>query len=194
MSIYTLTVNNHSSSSLDSIVIFQENEKGPRDFATAWKVFHPFDSGMTHQFEFSNNFEIAFKDRWGNFTARRKVEFGKQYAMVDSSEGSKIVEKESILDNLDCFEMQNELSTGNVDCLVYRNGLLFSQTNGVGPNTKAVFSFKPNIYIGMASGLKDGDPINTDANYTLFNLEGIKAAEINYTDGMFDLVILECYD
>ncbi len=194
MSIYTLTINNHSDSSHESFVIFQENEKAPRDIATVGKVFRPFDNGMTHQFEFSNDFEIAFKDSWGNFTARRKVEYGKQYAIVVCPEGSKIVEKETITENLDCFEMKNDFTTGYVDCMVYRSGLLFAEFKELGPNRKTVFSFKPNIYIGMASGLKEGDPINTDANYTLFNLEGIKAAEINYTDGMFDLVILKRCD
>ena len=204
MSIYTLTIKNSSASSPESFVIFQENEKGPRDYATVWKVFRPFDNGMTHQFEFSNDFEIAFKDSWGNFTARRKVEYGKQYAIVVCPEGSKIVEKETITENLDCFEMKNDFTTGSVDCMVYRNGLLFAEAKELDPNKKAEFSFKPNIYIGKASGLKDGDPIKTDdTNFTLFNMEGVKSAEIIYTEGnqtlseasgKFNMVVLERYD
>jgi hypothetical protein len=77
--------------------------------------------------------------------------------------------------------LHNDLKRGAISASIYRDGKLCSQNTNLAPGQKAVFEFKPSIYIGVASQVSEGQVLNSaiisDIN-TEINLLGIASADI----------------
>lgn len=84
------------------------------------------------------------------------------------------------------LEVLNGLSTGAISASVYRDGKLLATKTGIAPNQKAVFQFKPTIWIGVSSQVVQGQVMNSailsNIN-TELSLLGLASADIVMTGG-----------
>jgi hypothetical protein len=75
---------------------------------------------------------------------------------------------------------------GSIDAQIYRNGKLLATKTGVSPQQKAVFEFKPTIWVGIVNEIQEGDIMNSailsDIN-TEISLLGITKADLIITGG-----------
>jgi len=189
MSKVHLNVINKSQKSLNgqSIVIFQKNCAMDYDeWAVAWKVIDNHGYGWSHPFEYSFEQEIGAMDSWGNKIGESlPAEYGKLYYAYRDSSG----------DHLGCFgagsssdeiQIRNDFPTGSVQACIYRERGKVAEKFNVAPSQKAIFKFKPTIWIGVASGVQENDGMNTaitESMTTEICLTGIKSADIILTDG-----------
>jgi hypothetical protein len=83
-------------------------------------------------------------------------------------------------------EVLNAREKGAINANVYKAGRLLATKTSVAPGQKAVFEFKPTIWIGVASQVEEGEMINSailsNIN-TEISLFGIRSADIIMTGG-----------
>ena len=83
-------------------------------------------------------------------------------------------------------EVRNSLSQGAISANIYRNGLLLAQKTNISPAQKAVFEFKPRIFIGAVSQIEQGQVLNSailQSVNTELDLLAISSADIVITGG-----------
>jgi len=187
MTLNEFILKNNSLSSYHSVVLFMKNEESTDGFATAWKVIQPFTSGGNYQFFLSNDFEVGFRDDLGNYTPRLKAVPGKQYVYTDTPQGAIIVEKgHEAYETL--FKIKNESTKVNVDCLFYNDGKLVAQVKTIAPDTESSCHFNPELQIGIATELQEGDYFDTKDpvyKFTPIDIKNVRRADIFYREDIY---------
>lgn len=169
-----------------SVVIFQRNEATSFDEqAVAWQVIQSGGRGYKHPFKWPLACIVAARDNWGNCTPGVPAEPGQVFRMVSTSSGDQL-QAAGPASNAQEIQIVNGLPTGSIDAEVYKDGRLLATRTGVSPQQKAVFQFKPTIWIGVVSQLAPGQVINSaiiSSVNTELNLLGIASADIVMTGG-----------
>jgi hypothetical protein len=84
------------------------------------------------------------------------------------------------------IQLRNDLRTGAITASVFKDNRLLAHKTGIVPGQKAVFEFKPTLWIGTASQIEQGAVMNSavlsDIN-TELSLLGIASADIVMTGG-----------
>ena len=183
-----LNVINHSNDSNNvRIVIFQENSSpSADDLTSAWHVIPNLAQGGRHTFTYSSDSTINVTDRLGNDTAQLTAEAGQRFDMVKDA-GGESLKLDGAASSPEVFEVANSTQDGPISANVYKSGKLLASKQHVAPGQKAIFEFKPSIYIGVDSGeLQEGQIMNSailsDIN-TELSLLGIASADIVMTGG-----------
>lgn len=180
-------INRSNDKNNSEVIIFQMNQSTDSDeTAVAWKVIKNCPPGGNHPFEFHPQLEVSADDPWGNVIGQRlPAEYGKSYNVSEDCSGNNLTYS-GYASSSNLIEVKNDCNIGSIDAKVYRSGKLLAQKSGICPSQKAVFEFKPTIWIGVASQVEEQDNINSsilEDIKTEINLLGIKSADIVMTGG-----------
>jgi hypothetical protein len=184
----TLNLINESNDQNNSeVVVFQKNVATDFDeIAVAWKVIQKCGKGWEHQFFFPMDMYLSAQDANGNqVVTPQKADNGDLFHVYSGGSGDQLgyfgpgpSRKE--------VQLRNDLNLGSINANIYKNGKLLATKTGVSPGQKAVFEFKPTIWIGVVSQIEEGQVMNSailsDVN-TEIGLLGIHSADIIMSGG-----------
>lgn len=178
---------NASNDANDSeVVIFQKNEATDfNELAVAWKVIRYCAQGNNHPFVYPMTMTVSASDSYGNYTPQLTASPGQLFHMSLSSSGDALSYKGSSTSPLE-VQLQNDLEQGAINANIFKNGKLLATKTAVAPAQKAVFEFKPSIFIGVASQIIEGQLMNSaiiSSINTELSLLGLASADIVMTGG-----------
>ena len=180
-------VNQSNDANNSQIVIFQKNVASDfEELAVAWRVIKYCGQGDNHPFTYPTSTQIAYADSWGNYTPQLDALPGERFEAVRTKSGDAIIRSPQSATASTQIELLNSLPQGGVTALIFKAARLFAQVPGVAPQQKAVFEFKPTIWIGVVSQIEQGEVINSailSEIDTEISLLGIASADIVMTGG-----------
>lgn len=179
-------VNKTNDANNSQFVIFQKNVSSNFDeLAVAWKVIKYCGQGDYHPFVFPMTMAVGANDCYGNYTPEITAQNGNMYHVVRNQSGD-VLEYTGPGSSAKEVQLRNDLPQGAIDCNIYKDSRLLATKTGVAPGQKAVFEFKPTIWIGAVSEVVEGNVMNSaimsDIN-TEISLLGIASADIVATGG-----------
>ncbi len=168
-------------------VIFQKNvAENFGELVIAWQVIQNLGITDYHPFVYPLEFFVSAGDSFGNFTPQMMAYDGEAYDMVRSNSGDVLQLSSTPASAITEVEVRNRLENGGISANIYRNGKLLAAKTNISPAQKAVFEFKPRIFIGAVSQVVEGQ-VMSSAILQQFNTEidllGIQSADIVITGG-----------
>ena len=168
------------------VLIFAKNSSSSFDeISVAWRVIKNLGRGDYHPFVYPTGQTISASDSWGNYTPQLNAELGQAFHMIKDTSGD-VLQYQGQASSDKEIELKNDLTQGSINANVFKDGKLFSIKTNIAPSQKAVFSFKPNIFIGVVSQVQEGEVINSaiiSSINTEFSLLGLSSADIIWTGG-----------
>jgi len=179
-------INKSNDQNNSEILIFQKNvTTGASEIAVAWQVLKNLGQNWHHVVNYPSAVSVAAADEEGNASDLHAAENGQTWSVIQTSSGHQ-VKYNGPAESPQCVEINNDLPQGAIEAQIYKDGKLLAVTQGVHPGQKAVFEFKPTIWVGVASEVSEGDVIDSaiisDIN-TEISLLGIASADIVMTGG-----------
>jgi len=179
-------INKSNDMSNSKIVIFQKNVATTYDETTvAWRVIENCGVNDNHPFVFPMAMEINAIDSWGNHTPQLAATNNELFSISKTGSGNTLSLFGQATSSSE-VQLRNDLEQGAVSASIYKGGKLLAQKRSVAPGQKAVFQFKPTIWIGAVSEVTAGAIMNSavisDVN-TELSLLGIASADIVMTGG-----------
>ncbi|MCP3944657.1 MAG: hypothetical protein GY710_24710 [Desulfobacteraceae bacterium] len=179
-------INNSSDANNSQVVIFQKNvATNFGELAIAWRVINNLGRNDYHPFEYSMGMEVCCGDSWGNFTPHMSSIPGESFHMVLDATGN-VLNKDGVSASAKEVEVRNDLLRGAISANILKDGKLLAAKTSVAPGQKAVFEFKPTIFMGVASQVTEGKVMNSaiiSSVNTELSLLGIASADIVMTGG-----------
>ena len=168
------------------IVVFQKNVSTDFDeLAVAWKVISNCGRGANHPFVFPMATTVTASDSDGNYMPRKVAQNGQLFVVSRSHSGNVLAPGGDASTSRE-VQVRNDLAAGAINASIFKDGRLLSTKTGIAPGQKAVFEFKPTLWIGTASQVEEGRLMNSavlsDIN-TELSLLGIASADIVMTGG-----------
>lgn len=166
------------------ILIFQKNSAGVFDeTAIAWKVIQNLSQNDSDDVLYAYNLTLSAQDTYGNFSPSFVAQIGQNYTATNTISGFALI---STGDASSPNEIQvtNDLES-TINALLFRTGLLTAKL-AILSNQSSSFQFRPTIWIGIVSGVTQGDTIDStiiSSINTEISLLGIKSADIIVTGG-----------
>lgn len=179
-------INQSNDANNSRIVIFQKNVATDfEELATAWQVIQNCGQGDNHPFTYPMTMQVSASDSWGNFTPRLNAQNSQQFALKKTTSGDQLMLNGASA-NVNQIDVLNALEQGAMSANIYKSGKLLAQKTSIAPQQKAVFEFKPTIWIGVASQVTEGMVMNSailsNIN-TEISLLGVASADIVMTGG-----------
>ncbi|RDI06713.1 hypothetical protein [Flavobacterium sp. AG291] len=179
-------INNSNDANNSSVVIFQKNVASDfEELAVAWQVIKYCGQGDNHPFTYPMQTTIGASDSWGNFTPQLQANQGQMFQMSLNASGD-VISLAGQATSIHEIQLLNNLSKGAINANIYKNGKLLATKTNVAPQQRAVFEFKPTIWIGVVSQVNQGEVMNSaiiSQVNTELNLFGIASADIVMTGG-----------
>ena len=179
-------VNRSKGTNNPDIVVFAKNAAtGFDEVAVAWLVIRNCGQGDNHPFTYPMAMTIGASDSYGNYTRQLAAQNGQLFLMVSSPLSDALTYGGAASSNSQ-VELRNDLAKGAIDARIFKDGRLFALKSSVAPKQKAVFQFKPTIWIGVASQVEQGSVVNSaivSSVNTEISLLGIASADIVMTGG-----------
>ncbi|TAE17472.1 MAG: hypothetical protein EAZ95_06295 [Bacteroidetes bacterium] len=175
-------INESNDRNNSSVVVFQRNVATNFDeIAVAWKVIKNCGTGWQHPFTFPMEFQVGARDAWGNSIIKpTSARNGQAFKVWRGSSGDELLSDGEATSRKE-VQVLNALPNGSIDATIYKDGKLLALKTGISPEQKAVFEFKPTIWIGVASQINEGTIMNS-AIISNFNTElgllGVASADI----------------
>ncbi len=168
------------------VVVFQKNVSTDFDeLAVAWKVISNCGRGANHPFVFPMATTVTASDSDGNYMPQKVAQNGQLFTVSRSHSGNLLASGGDASTSRE-VQVRNDLAAGAINASIFKDGRLLSTKTGVAPGQKAVFEFKPTLWIGAASQVEEGRLMNSavlsDINTELLLL-GIASADIVMTGG-----------
>ncbi len=186
MSIKLNLINQSDDLNNSSVVIFQKNVATDFDErAVAWRVIRSCGQGDNHPFEFPIEFTVGAADGYGNTTPQMPAQFGQMFSMERTSSGDRLCLNGPSTNPTE-VQVLNNLPKGAITANIYKSGRLLATKVAIAPQQKAVFQFKPTIWIGVASQVVEGEIMNAAimcSVNTELSLLGVSSADIVMTGG-----------
>jgi hypothetical protein len=180
-------INNSNDSNNSEIVIFQKNvSTGYDELAVAWTVIQNCGVGDNHPFSYPLDMKVSASDSYGNFTPQLLAYPGQAFEVVLDRSGDILQLADSPAASVKDVEVRNSLTQGSINACVYRDGKLLATKTNVVPLEKAVFQFKPTIWIGVAAEIEEGEVMDSAILSTInteISLLGVASADIVMTGG-----------
>jgi len=179
-------INDSNDVNNSEVVVFAKNVA--TDFAEtaiAWLVIRNCGHGDNHPFTYPMSSQVAASDSWGNYTPLLQANNGQQFSMVRDPSGD-VLQYSGQASSADEIEVVNALQVGAIDAGIYKSSKLYAQVTSIAPQQKAVFAFKPSLWIGVASQVEEGDVMNSaivSSINTELSLFGVRSADIVMTGG-----------
>lgn len=156
------------------------------EVAIAWRVIQNLGKGDFHAFDYPFGFEVGATDSFGNHSPLLEAAFGMAYEMIRDSSGDVFRQAGTPAQSPTEVEIRNNLPEGSITGGVYKDNLLYLRKTDIVPGEKAVFEFKPVLYVGVAAQVVQGQTVDgavlSEAN-TELNLLGIASADIVWSGG-----------
>jgi hypothetical protein len=186
MSIKLNFINRSNDANNSQIVIFQKNVATDFDeLSVAWHVIQNCGVLDNHPFTFPMSMKVSASDSWGNYMPQVPAENGQMYHVEYGSSGDTLSACGAATSGKE-VQVRNDLNKGAINASIYKDGRLLALKTNIAPNQKAVFEFKPTIWIGVVSQVTQGEVMNSaimsDVN-TELSLLGIISADIVMTGG-----------
>ena len=163
------------------IVIFQKNVASDLDApAVAWRVIKYCGQGDNHPCTFPLGLHVGARDSHGNCTPQLEAQYGQQFQMAPSTAGDRLAPAGYGASSKE-VQVLNALPQGAINASCYKDGRLLAVKTAIAPRQKAVFEFKPSIWIGVASHIQQGQIMNSaivSQMNTEISLLGISRADI----------------
>lgn len=179
-------INNSNDLNNSDVVVFQKNVASNFDeLAVAWTVIRYCSQGDNHPFTYPLSQTVAASDSWGNYTPQLNAQPGQLFQMVRTPSGDKLTPGGSGTSSRE-IQVLNSLPQGSINPCIYKAGRLLATKTSVAPDQKAVFEFKPTIWIGVVSQVEQGQVMNSailSSINTEISLLGIASADIVMTGG-----------
>jgi hypothetical protein len=179
-------INDSNDVNNSEIVIFAKNEATDvQETAVAWQVIRNCGRGDNHPFVYPMMTQVGASDSWGNSTPLLDAANGQQFEMVRDTSGDGLKYRGPASSPTE-IEVLNALAQGAINAGVYKNRKLYAQETAVAPGQKAVFQFKPTIWIGVAAQVEAGEVMNSaiiSSVNTELPLFGVASADIVMTGG-----------
>ncbi|KVD46529.1 hypothetical protein [Burkholderia ubonensis] len=168
------------------VVIFQKNVSTDFDeLAIAWKVITNCGRGDNHPFVFPLLTTVSASDADGNYMPQKRADNGQLFSVSRSTSGNVLALAGPAPTSRE-IQLRNDLRQGAITASVFKDNRLLARKTGIVPGQKAVFEFKPTLWIGTASQIEQGAVMNSavisDIN-TELSLLGLKSADIVMTGG-----------
>ena len=179
-------INNSNDANNSEVVIFQKNAATSFDeLAVAWQVIRYCGQGDNHPFVFPMTMQVGASDSYGNYAPQLDAQHGQMFKMDLTTSGDKLVPAGSGT-NSNEVQVLNALYKGSINASIYKAGRLLAVKTSIAPQQKAVFEFKPTIWIGVASQVVQGQVMDSaiiSSINTELSLLGIASADIVMTGG-----------
>jgi hypothetical protein len=179
-------INNSNDQNNSEVVIFQKNVATNFDeMAVAWQVIRYCGQGDNHPFSFPTSAQVAASDSYGNYTPQLDAQHGQLFQMALTTSGERLVPSGSATSAKE-VQVLNNLPKGAINASIYKAGKLLAIKTSVAPQQKAVFEFKPTLWIGVASQIVQGQVMNAailSSINTQLSLLGVASADIVMTGG-----------
>ena len=168
------------------IVVFQKNVSTDFDeLAVAWKVISNCGRGDNHPFVFPLLTTVTASDSDGNYMPQKVAQNGQMFSVSRAASGNVLAIAGASSSSRE-IQLRNDLRTGAISAGVFKDNRLLARKTGIVPGQKAVFEFKPTLWIGTASQIEQGKVMNSavisDIN-TELSLLGIARCDIVMTGG-----------
>jgi len=187
MDIEITFINNSNDMNNSEVVIFQKNvATNFESTAIAWKVIKNCGRNWSHKFTYPMSFDVAAADSYGNISDQQAAENGQKWDVVRSYSGDILQLDSESASSQNEIEVKNDLPMSAIDAQIYKSGSLLALKTGVAPSEKAVFEFKPEIYVGVNAQVEEGAVINSAILSDIdqkFSLLGITKANLIMTGG-----------
>ncbi|MGH8780454.1 hypothetical protein [Paraburkholderia sp.] len=168
------------------IVLFQKNVSTSFDeLSVAWKVISNCGRGDNHPFVFPMHTGVTASDSDGNYMPQKAAQNGQMFSVSRATSGNVLALAGASTSSRE-IQLRNDLRAGAITASVFKDNRLLAKKTGVVPGQKAVFEFKPTLWVGTASQIEQGQVMNSavisDIN-TELSLLGIASADIVMTGG-----------
>lgn len=156
-------INQSSDHNNYDIVVFQKNLSATQqENAVAWTVL---ENCVPHQ---PNTFNIPKAIHVGigepqpvaDTTTLHATQAGQAWNVLSSKAGDVLTMGSNTGLNNE-VEVKNCLAKGAINAQIYKDGKLLATESGVKPEQKAGFKFKPTIWVGVVSQVKEGEVMNS---------------------------------
>ena len=179
-------IDNSNDANNSDIVFFQKNVATTFDeLAVAWKVIKNCGRGCNHPFAFPMEMWVSAADSYGNYTPRLRAENGQLFHVTLTSSGNELSYKGPAPTARE-VQVQNDLDIGAIAANIYKDGKLLATKTSIAPAQKAVFEFKPTLWVGVVSQVEEGAIMNSaiiSSINTELSLLGVASADIVLTGG-----------
>jgi len=179
-------INNSNDMNNSEVVIFQKNVATNFDeSAVAWLVIRHCGRGDSHPFEFPLGMQVGASDSYGNFTPQLDAQNGQLFGMSLTTSGDGLQPMGAGTSSKE-VQVLNLLSKGAISASIYKAGKPLAIKTSIAPQQKAVFEFKPTLWIGVVSQVVQGQVMNSAIIYNInteLSLLGIASADIVMTGG-----------
>ena len=179
-------INNSNDANNSEIVIFQKNVATNFDeLAVAWQVIKYCGQGDNHPFVFPMTMQVGASDSYGNYTPQQDANNGQLFAMELTASGDRLVLAGTGTSSKE-VQVLNDLPKGAINASIYKDGKLLAIKTAIAPQQKAVFEFKPTIWIGVVSQVVQGQVMNSAIMSNInteLSLLGIASADVVMTGG-----------
>jgi len=155
------------------------------ELSVAWRVITNCGQGDNHSFPFPMTMQVGARDSWGNYTPQLNAQNGQLFQMAMTTSGNQLVPVGSGTSSKE-VQVLNNLKQGAMNASIYKGGKLLAVKTSIAPQQKAVFEFKPTIWIGVASQIVQGQVMNSAVVSNInteLSLLGIASAHIVMTGG-----------
>jgi hypothetical protein len=169
-----------------SVVIFQKNVATRfDDLAVAWRVINNCGQGDHYAFTYAGGFAVATSDSRGNFTPQLAAKEGQLFQVTETGAGQALSYVGPSAAPRE-IQVENALERGAISAHIFRGGKLAALKHAIAPQQKAVFEFKPTLWIGVAAQIEEGQVMNSAIISTInteLSLLGIASADIVMSGG-----------
>lgn len=180
-------INQSQDNNRSKIVIFQKNVTTSFDeIAVAWRVIENLGLNWMNEFTYSLDMQICVSDSYGNLSPQFTADPGELWKVSNDLSGDQLTLAGASTSSEE-VQVLNGLGQGAIAAAnIYRDGKKLATKTNVAPGQKAVFKFKPSIFIGVVSEVEEGDVIDSaivSDNNTEISLLGISSADIVMSGG-----------
>ena len=180
-------INRSQDANNSEVLIFQKNVVANfTETAVAWKVIKNCGKNCYHPFFYSTDLEVGIGDDFGNYSPRLKAKNGSLFVVSATSIGGRWLAYAGPGNSSKDISLRNDLQMGAINASVYAGGQMLATKTCVAPGQKAVFEFKPTIWIGAVSQVEEGQVMNSailNSVNTELSLMGIASADIVMSGG-----------
>lgn len=171
------------------LVIFQKNAAAAfGELAVAWQVIPDLGVGNSRSFTFPMSMKIAASDSYNNYTPQQDATNGQLFKLALTSSGDYL-QSAGMASSPGQVQVLNALERGAFSVSIYKDGKLLAVETAISPQQKAIFEFKPSIWIGIINQVTQGEIMNSDVVSNInteLSLSDLTSADIAMTGNSKD--------
>lgn len=177
-------INNTGAMDKCDVVMFGKNMAALfYELPVAWRAVKGFGSGESHPFIYPWDLQACASDSWPTGAPLTKAAPGQRFTVTQGPSGH-VLQPTGHSSSVKEIEVVNGLPGAATNVALYRGDKLYAAKTSVAPGQMAAFEFKPTLWIGVATGVEEGQMLGsaiTSYIDTELSLLGIASADIVMT-------------